>query len=154
MMPVPIGIALGCTPVSAMLPVAAVSVRLTVVINPACCTDVTVTVSLLVLPVSVSTPLTVPVLTSTVVALINTKLSALDPPSIDLLTAKSPLTRLIVPVPAAPVMMSAPATPMRVSLPAPLISMSASDFKLACEVLLPSAASNPISANMPVPPSM
>ena len=73
--------------------------RLTV-LKPASCNADIVTVSLLVLPVRVSTSVTVPSEKSTVVPLVRTMVSLLAPPSIDSPAAKWPLARLIVSLPA------------------------------------------------------
>ena len=88
--------------------------RLTVP-RPASCNADRVTVSLLVLPVRVSTFVTVPREKSTVVPLVRTMVSLLAPPSIDSPEAKSPLARLIVSLPAPAAIVSAPSPPVMVS---------------------------------------
>ena len=64
-----------------------------IVLKPAHWVADIVTVSLPLLPVSVSTLLTVPLVKLTVVALVRTIASASAPPSIDSPEAKSPLAR-------------------------------------------------------------
>ena len=88
--------------------------RLTVP-RPASCNADRVTVSLLVLPVRVSTFVTVPTVKSTVVPLVRTMVSLLAPPSIDSPEAKSPLARLIVSLPPPAAIVSAPSPPVMVS---------------------------------------
>ena len=88
--------------------------RLTVP-RPASCNADRVTVSLLVLPVRVSTFVTVPPEKSTVVPLVRTMVSLLAPPSIDLPEAKSPLARLIVSLPPPAAIVSAPSPPVMAS---------------------------------------
>ena len=88
--------------------------RLTVP-RPASCNADRVTVSLLVLPVRVSTFVTVPTEKSTVVPLVRTMVSLLAPPSINSPEAKSPLARLIVSLPAPAAIVSAPSPPVMVS---------------------------------------
>ena len=98
--------------------------RLTVP-RPASCNADRVTVSLLVLPVRVSTFVTVPPEKSTVVPLVRTMVSLLAPPSIDLPEAKSPLARLIVSLPPPAAIVSLPLPATIVSPPVPPVMVSA-----------------------------
>ncbi len=116
------------------------------------CAAVIVTVSLPPLPVSVSTPETVPTVKSTVVPLFvstiwsRVPLPVLPPPLIDSPATNWPLPILIVSSPLPATIVSAPAPPVKIS---PLLSVSCACVPPANPVSVPLEAS---ATSLPLPP--